>query len=161
MNISVSVGEAIDKYSILQLKLAKITDPTKLVEIQKEIAALQICTEYIIGYDFFYKLLVHINDQIWILTDIIKVMLPNNPAFPWTSDEIFKLNQKRYRLKNAFNILSGSEIKEQKSYSQSSCHILTDTETVYRKIPEINYLLLEYDSVSFDVEMQDYWVTLL
>ena len=40
MKIEVSLGEAIDKYSILELKKKKITDVNKLIEIKKEIDVL-------------------------------------------------------------------------------------------------------------------------
>ena len=41
MKVEVSIGEAIDKLSILELKLLKITNTSKITEIQKEIQALK------------------------------------------------------------------------------------------------------------------------
>ena len=43
MKVEVSIGEAIDKLSILELKMKKITNEHKKIEIQKEINVLQDC----------------------------------------------------------------------------------------------------------------------
>ena len=53
MNVSVSVGEAVDKLSILELKYKKITDENKRVEIKKEIDYLNQCEKYKNDYPFF------------------------------------------------------------------------------------------------------------
>ena len=45
MKVDVSLGEAIDKYSILEIKLKNITDQSKQLEIQKEIDALNKCKQ--------------------------------------------------------------------------------------------------------------------
>lgn len=152
--IEVSFGEIIDKYSILELKNKYINDPNKLNEIQKEIKILN----QKIGdatKTFFYKLLLHINEQIWIDTDNIKQLdiLNNNSnkdLYIELSSIIFENNQKRFRLKNYFNILQNSNIKECKSYSDNKCFIIINHENeINDKIPEINYLCISYDTVYF------------
>ena len=55
MKLEVSIGEAIDKFSILELKRKKITDSVKLEEIQKEIDALVDVKTYTTQLPFFYK----------------------------------------------------------------------------------------------------------
>ena len=50
MKVEVSVGEAIDKLSILHIKMKKIVDENKKIEIQKEIDCLQECDSYIKQY---------------------------------------------------------------------------------------------------------------
>lgn len=153
MNVNVSIGEAIDKLSILELKLKKISDTTKHVEIQKEINELQECVRYKKKYVFYYKLLMYINEKIWDLTDTVKTMTIDNPDFSGISNDIFEYNQKRFRIKNWFNLSTTSNIKEQKSYASTYCKIIIENEDViYNKIPEINYLLLEYDFVSFECD---------
>ena len=92
MNINVSFGEAIDKYSILELKLKKIHDPNKLLEIKKEIDVLYICLEYKTKYNFYYNLLVYVNEKIWDVTDIIKTIKVDNPQFSVLSNDDFKCN---------------------------------------------------------------------
>jgi hypothetical protein len=146
MNIKVSIGEAIDKLSILELKQKKIHNEDK----QKEIAELQECNKYKSAYAFYYKLLMYINEKIWDMTDIVKAMDIHNPEFAKVSNDIFEYNQKRFRIKNWFNLSATSVIREQKSYASTHCKIIIENESqIYDKIPEINYLLLEYDLVSF------------
>ena len=151
MNVKVSIGEAIDKLSILELKQKKIHNVEKQKEIQKEIVALQECNKYKSGYAFYYKLLMYINEKIWDMTDIVKTMTIDHSDFAKVSNDIFEYNQKRFRIKNWFNLSTTSVIREQKSYASRHCKIIIkDDDGIYDKIPEINYLLLEYDTVSFD-----------
>ena len=150
MKVEVSIGEVIDKLSILEIKYQKITDENKRIEIQKEINALQECQEYKDEYEFFYKLLVYVNTQIWEITENVKQINIDNTHFAKLSNLIFEYNQKRFRIKNWFNLVTSSEIKEQKSYGLTECVIQIDCEeTIYDKIAEINYLLLEYDLIIF------------
>jgi hypothetical protein len=151
MKIEVSLGEVIDKYSILELKQKKISDTNKLIEIKKEIEVLNDCVHYKTNYNFYYHLLMFVNEQIWDMTDIIKSITIDNPQFAFLSNEIFEFNQKRFRIKNWFNLITNSSIKEQKSYAAKHCKIITNNEkTLYDKIPEINYLSLDYDVITFD-----------
>jgi hypothetical protein len=152
MKIEVSIGEAIDKLSILELKLSRINNEEQQVEIQKEINILEECKNYKnLSDGYYYKLLIYFNEQIWEMTDIIKNMEITNPKFSEISNQIFVFNQKRFRIKNVFNILSDSNIKEQKSYKKTHCKIIIDDEELfYNKIEEINYLSFEYDIISFE-----------
>lgn len=152
-NIEVSFGEIIDKYSILDLKTKFITDREKLVEINKEMKTLSESVD-VTKYHYFYKLLLHINKLVWLDTDIIKGLTLdcNDPnvvlKFAEISNRIFENNQKRFRLKSLFNFLQESNIKEQKSYGESTCFIdISDKEDIYNKIPELNYLFISYDVV--------------
>ena len=150
MKIEVSLGEAIDKLNILELKKKKINDQEKIEEIQKEIDELKDCEYYKEKYDFFYHLLSFVNEFIWETTNEIKSLDVSNPLFNTLADDIFLYNQKRFRIKNWFNILENSIIKEQKSYylTHISFNIQNES-TIYKKIAEINYLLLSYDIVYF------------
>jgi hypothetical protein len=152
MKIEVSIGEAIDKLSILDIKYKRIDDLSKRIEIQKEIEVLEMCREIIDKFPLYYRLLTFVNEKIWDMTDIIKSIEYTDPNFAFLSNEIFVFNQKRFRLKSFFNSLTNSNIKEQKSYSLSHLRINIDSiETLYKKIPEINALSIEYDTISFDL----------
>ena len=151
MKVEVSLGEAIDKYSILELKLKKINDTNKQVEIKKELDALAECVVYKESLLFYYNLLLYINEQIWDMTNEIKSKTPDDSQFSIISNKIFEYNQKRFRIKNWFNLLCDSSLKEQKSYASSSCKIIIENEeTIYNKIAEIHYIALNYDSISFE-----------
>jgi len=151
MLLEVSFGEAIDKYSILEIKKKNITDKYKLIEINKELETLHICKEYIEKQQFLYNLLIYINSEIWDTTNVIKYTNIDYKNYSILSQSIFELNQKRFRLKNFFNILFTSNLKEQKSYSSTYCKItINNIETIYDKIPEINFLSIEYDYIMFE-----------
>lgn len=159
MKLEVSIGEAVDKLSILELKLNKIKNIDKLKEIKKEFDSLSECIKYKNLYIFYYNLLFHINEKIWDYTNLIKdIKLQENTFknFSELSDTIFLYNQKRFRIKNWFNILVNSNLKEQKSYGETYCKIIcSDKELIYQKIPEINYLTVEYDIVIFETSICD------
>jgi hypothetical protein len=152
MKLEVSIGEAVDKYSILELKSQLIRIPDKLTEIEKErTSILDECATYIATSPFFYSLLLHINKEIWLMTDKIKLLTPMDKAFAYIAHDIFEYNQIRFRLKTIFNKLHGSPLIEQKSYSESHCHLIVPTEEcLYSKIAEINYLAIRYDTISFE-----------
>ena len=159
--IEVSIGEIIDKYSILELKNKYIKDAFKLAEIQKEMNTLE---KYVITVKntYFYKILLYINELIWIDTDIIKSLINNSNDYETVykyakiSEQIFQNNQKRFRLKKYFNILENSNISECKSYKDTICFITIHEETqIYNKIPEINYLCIGYDYIYFDIKYKN------
>ena len=155
--IETSIGEIIDKYSILELKRKYISDINKLQDIDNEMKTLeQYVTDIKISH--FYKMIVYINEQIWLDTDIIKELNVNNSnndteimcKLTEIYNRIFQNNQKRFRLKNHFNTVKKSNIKEHKSYAENSCFIdISDEKDIYSKIPEINYLCISYDIIYF------------
>jgi len=148
MLIEVSVGEAVDKLNILELKYKKITNESKRNEIMKEINSLHSCNIYKQKYNYYYNILSYVNEKIWDLTDEVKLMSIDEPLYSSHAYQIFEFNQKRFRIKNFFNLLIQSNIKEQKSYNSTYCKIVIENEeTFYKKIPEINYFSIEYDYV--------------
>ena len=151
MKLEVSIGESIDKLSILELKLKKIVDSIKVAEIQKEINVLAEVNQYKIEYPLFYKMIMYVNEKIWDMTDTIKTMTQMDVAFAELSNQIFVFNQKRFRIKSFFNTLCNSNVKEQKSYAATQCKIIISNEIVfYNKIAELNYLTIEYDNISIE-----------
>lgn len=151
MLVEVSIGEVVDKISILELKLKFIKNEEQLKEIKKERLVLSICDNYICNNKFYYELLLYVNEQIWNLTDIIKKNNIDIHEYARISNEIFVYNQKRFRLKNFFNIINNSNLKEQKSYSKNNCLIrINNYDTFLNKQSEINFLSIEYDTISFE-----------
>ena len=150
MKLEVSIGDALDKLTILEIKLKKIPDEQKRTEIQKEIDALSECLQHKEHYKFYYNILMYINEKIWTMTDDIKQMTPEDKSFAYIANKIFEFNQKRFRVKTWFNLLTSSNIKEQKSYSTSHCQIVVDDEELLlEKLPEIYFLAIEYDTINF------------
>ena len=122
--IKVSVGELVDKYSILDIKRERIHDPCKLICINNELNALHDALQYIQTYNKYYVQLKRVNEKIWDLTDIVKQLNVKHRLFSIVSNEIFELNQCRFRIKKYFNDLFSSDIKEQKSYSDKVCTVI-------------------------------------
>lgn len=160
MNVKVSVGELIDKFNILEIKYNYIDDLEKKNLIKKEIDCLNYlncCCNIINKSPLFYKMLTFVNQKIWKITDIIKSINYTDSTYAYNSYQIFEFNQKRFRIKSFFNILNDSELKEQKSYSTFSCRIhINNILTFYNKLPEINYLSIEYDTLVFDNKYEEY-----
>jgi len=159
MLIEVSIGELVDKISILELKQKFIKNPQKREESSKEFKSLLKYSNYITDQLFFYNLLYYVNEQIWFLTNDVKTFEKDFKflntlqimEYSKITNDIFVFNQKRYRLKKIFDMIYSSNKREQKSYSECCCNIvINDEETILDKIAEINYLLLEYDYVLFD-----------
>jgi hypothetical protein len=163
LSVSVSIGEIIDKYSILELKLANIADPNKLRDIRREMDVLNPHIESIKN-NHLYRMLLYVNGLIWNDTNSVKKLLENydetNMELVSTnakiSNRIFENNQKRFRIKKLLNDVYSSAIKEHKSYVEKCCFVQLDiVDTIYRKIAEINYLCMSYDCVYFAVEFKD------
>ena len=152
MLIEVSTGEVIDKYNILEIKKERIDNPAKLIEIQTELDALSGCKVIINKHKTIYKLLGITNRDIWDLTNTIKTMdVTDCDKYTNTAKQIFELNQKRFRIKNHFNLISCSGLKEQKSYSPDICRVIIPADfNIYTKLAELNYLFISYDNVVID-----------
>ena len=155
MLLEVSVGEAIDKYIILEIKKEKISDINKKNDIIREISVFKL-DDIINKFDSYYKFLKYINSEIWDMTDKLQEIDFKDKLYAEYSYELFILNQKRFRLKNIFNKLLESNLKEQKSIKLKKCNLyISDEDIIYKKIPEINHLSIEYDFINIDVKYKD------
>ena len=118
----ISVGELIDKLSILQVKKNNIKDQIKLVEVKKEFDALnEISKVYLGDKDIFniYDDLVITNSKLWNIEDEIRVCEKNkkfDDKFVELARAVYFTNDERFEIKNKINQVAGSEIQEQKSY---------------------------------------------
>lgn len=128
INVEISVGELIDKTSILEIKLLKIKDKVKIKEIEKEYDTLvQICHEIKDAdeeyFKIFYEEIKVINLKLWEIEDQIRLKEKNKEfdnTFIDLARNVYKTNDERFILKNKINNHFGSEIKEQKDYQDYS-----------------------------------------
>tara|TARA_B100001287_G_scaffold22610_1_gene16546 strand:- start:1299 stop:1688 length:390 start_codon:yes stop_codon:yes gene_type:complete len=123
INASISVGELIDKITILEIKLQKIKDPKKLENINIELDTLnQHFTE--IKNENLSQLknnLKEVNLKLWQIEDDIRVCEKNqsfDKNFIELARSVYITNDQRFEIKNSINELFSSEIKEVKSYEQ-------------------------------------------
>ena len=123
--VEVSVGELLDKISILEIKSEKIKDPEKLKYVKDEYKILkdQLNTS-IKNYneiESLYNSLKEINSKLWVIEDD-KRLCENNSEFGEKfiklSRDVHFLNDDRARLKLEINNKTGSKIKEIKEYTK-------------------------------------------
>lgn len=123
MKIEVSNGELLDKLSILKLKLANITDQEKLDNIQKEFDILNpLAQELFKKYDIeeAYENLESINQKLWFIEDWLRDLESRQcfkEEFIELARAVYFTNDKRSECKKTLNILTNSNIVEEKSYS--------------------------------------------
>lgn len=121
MNISVpiSIGELIDRITILQIKKNKIKDNIKLYNINKELVLLQeIKNNLSINQEYMY-ILYEINNALWNIEDRIRELETKkqfDTIFIETARQVYILNDRRAQIKKEINMKYNSDIIEEKSY---------------------------------------------
>ncbi len=126
IKIPVSYGELIDKLTILDIKKIKISEQKKLENINKEFNLLEESVfefkkQNINDYNKFYFDLKEINLKLWEIEDQIRVCEKNksfDKEFIEFARSVYKLNDKRFHIKNEINSRFNSSIVEQKDYEE-------------------------------------------
>lgn len=124
IKIEISVGELLDKLSILMIKKEKINNPEKIKEIEREFKfleshALTIRSINKLEYDTFLQKLININSKLWDIEDDIRILEKNSSfsdEFVSLARSVYFTNDERFSCKNEINIFYGSEINEVKEY---------------------------------------------
>lgn len=122
MKIEVSIGEIVDKLSILDIKRRKIKDIDKLVNIEKEYLYLHEIVFGELNVNIVeYNNLLEINEELWDIEDKIRLK-EKSKEFDSNFIELARLvyvtNDIRFEIKNLINHHYGSEFKEEKSYEK-------------------------------------------
>ena len=118
----VSVGELIDKLSILHVKKEKITNEEKLEFINKEFELLYNLSSGFLDspeIEALYHQLVETNSKLWDIEDRLRVIETEKRfegEFVDYARKVYFTNDERFRLKNEINKISNSEIREVKEY---------------------------------------------
>ena len=122
--IEVSVGELLDKISILEIKKEKIKDTEKLKFINNEYSILKDQLKKNVKSDEklnqMYQLLKDLNFKLWEIEDDKRKCEKNKDfgeRFIQLSRDVHFLNDNRAKIKLEINNYSGSEIKEIKEYT--------------------------------------------
>ena len=122
ITIPVSVGELIDKLSILHVKQTKIINPEKLAYVNKEFELLYNFSSVYLNNEEISKLyheLVNTNSELWEIEDMLRVIEAEktfDSKFVELSRSVYHTNDKRFSLKNEINERTSSEIREVKEY---------------------------------------------
>lgn len=119
----ISLGELVDKLTILRIKLINITDDKKLINIRKEERLLtQKLSELdLLGIDIFLDELQKVNKTLWIIEDDIRNKEFNkefDKDFIDLARSVYITNDKRFNIKNTINKKYNSGLSEEKSYKE-------------------------------------------
>ena len=122
--VEVSVGELLDKISILEIKKEKIKDPEKLKFIKDEYNVLKDQLNKNVKsdekLDQLFQSLKEINAKLWIIEDDKRLCEKNSEFgenFTKLSRDVHFLNDDRAKIKLEINNHTGSKIKEIKEYT--------------------------------------------
>ena len=122
--VEVSIGELLDKISILEIKLGKIKDSENLKFISNEHSILKKQLDNNVKSDEkllkFFQSLKEINEKLWVIEDEKRMCEKNSDfgeSFIKLSRDIHFLNDERAKIKLDINNHTGSSIKEIKEYT--------------------------------------------
>ena len=123
LRVEVSVGEFLDKLSILEIKSERITDAAKLANVRKELALLQ---ETWAGSPHAQTdisaqrlALKQVNEALWEIEDEIRrqeAARDFGEKFVALARSVYQQNDLRAAIKKEINTLLGSDLTEEKSY---------------------------------------------
>ena len=122
IDIKIGIGEALDRVSILEIKLDNITDEVKLQNIKKEydyLTSVLQPIEELSGTKLLYESLYKVNSRLWEVEDLLRILEKKNDfteEFINLARSVYKLNDERAEIKKRINKLYGSEFLEEKSY---------------------------------------------
>ena len=125
IKIEVSVGELLDKITILEIKKERIIDPEKTKNINKELAILKkLWQQFSVNWQSLDKeinALKQINEKLWEIEDKIRNKEKEkafDQEFIELARSVYFANDERSKIKRNINIQTASELIEEKSYSE-------------------------------------------
>lgn len=118
VHLPTSIGEAIDKLTILDIKLERITDANRKADVQREHDALLKHSElnnFVQTHADLYNTMKKANAIIWDMMDVLRTNI-STEEYLKTCKDCIEFNDIRFRIKARINQASNSELREQKSY---------------------------------------------
>jgi len=122
VTIPVSVGELIDKLSILHVKKIKIVNEDKLSFINNEFELIyNMSSIYFDDKEILnlYRQLIDVNLKLWEVEDELRTIETTknfDSHFIELARKVYYINDDRFLVKNKINELTNSEVREQKDY---------------------------------------------
>ena len=124
INTPISLGELVDKISILMIKQRNINDQSKLIHVNKELNFLEKTLYKQINKDEiknYLDKLTTINSKLWVVEDDIRDCERRkefNQKFIDLARSVYFTNDKRSEVKSEINKKFGSDLVEVKSYEE-------------------------------------------
>ena len=121
-----SIGEVIDKITILEIKLIKVKDENKLKFVKSEKSLLEEKLSNLNIYDNQELLrlknkLFKINSKLWEIEDKIRIFEKEktfDDDFVALARSVYITNDKRFEVKNEINLLFNTSLREIKDYQE-------------------------------------------
>ena len=124
MILEVSIGESVDKATILSIKSERIKDENKLTNIKKELEYLLTSLfknhKITMDTDLFIEL-KSVNEKLWVIEDSIRDKEYNKEfdlEFIELARSVYITNDERFRIKKTIDSVYGSNFSEEKSYKK-------------------------------------------
>jgi FkbM family methyltransferase len=124
LSVPVSVGELIDKLTILTIKSERMGDPEQLANVRRELEILTEArsrlTRGVQKIEALERELKRVNEELWEIEDRIRDcerQADFGPVFTKLARAVYKTNDRRAVIKRRINEISGSPLIEEKSYS--------------------------------------------
>ena len=122
MEIKVSLGEIVDKYTILKLKIQLIPDKNKLKNVAKECEYLRSMIDFLrLTDEPMLNELFHINKDLWVVEDDLRKcekLRKFDQNFIELARKVYRLNDLRAFVKKKINLKYNSDFVEEKSYEE-------------------------------------------
>lgn len=124
LRVPVSPGELIDKLTILEIKLERMSDPAKKANVAKEFQVLseELATSVHQSPELarLHSALKQVNETLWVVEDDIRDCeraQDFGPKFIELARSVYRINDRRAEVKKEINLLLNSDLVEEKSYA--------------------------------------------
>ena len=121
--VPISPGELLDKLTILRIKVERIADPSKLANVQRELAGLEAIWRKELGAEVDIsedeRALARVNGALWESEDALRELETAqrfDAEFVALARSVYQRNDERAAIKRRVNSKLGSELIEEKSY---------------------------------------------
>lgn len=125
VNVEISIGEFFDKLTILEIKSERISDSSKLANINNELKSLNLLlTQQSFNRDNVSEevaALKAVNEELWVIEDDIREKESKkdfDKGFIELARSVYITNDKRSDIKRDINLKLGSDFVEEKSYEE-------------------------------------------
>jgi len=124
IEIPISIGELLDKLSILEIKKHKVKDPIKLKNINHEYDLLSNLSKVLKekdekSFNSLFEEILKVNKKLWDIEDKIRILESEkrfDEEFVSVARSVYFINDDRFEIKKKINETFGSDVAEEKEY---------------------------------------------
>jgi len=124
IEIPISIGELLDKLSILEIKKHKVKDPIKLKNINHEYDLLSNLSKVLKekdekSFNSLFEEILKVNKKLWDIEDKIRILESEkrfDEEFVSVARSVYFINDDRFEIKKKINEAFGSDVAEEKEY---------------------------------------------